>query len=226
GAGHLAQGENLIAQHLFQDSAMVLGHQMSGALGIAPRPAGSLVEQFLQAEATNLQIGAGMALAHGFTPGLQGVERGLHLSLESAERSARRGEPPDLPFGARAALATATGRGGSGARESDRWDFQKPTILHMCGEGDGSKRPSDPSTLSSASGDGKVASEEKSIASGESTIRGENAPTAPTKIDRDAETLVPGPMPEPAPQPQAPHTTDPPPDPASITARHEPTKVS
>src|SRR4030095_8810090 len=42
GAGHLAQGENLIAQHLLQDTAMVFGHQASGALGIAPRPAGSL----------------------------------------------------------------------------------------------------------------------------------------------------------------------------------------
>src|SRR4029434_10374761 len=96
----------------------------------------------------------------------------------------------------------------------------------MSGEGDGSKRPSDPSTLSSASGDGKVASEEKSIASGESKIRGENAPTAPTKIDRDAETLVPGPMPEPAPEPAAPETHDTTPDPASLTARDEPTQVS
>src|SRR4029434_4631 len=33
GAGRLGQGQNLIAQHLFQDTAMVLGHQITGALG-------------------------------------------------------------------------------------------------------------------------------------------------------------------------------------------------
>src|SRR4030095_14461073 len=69
--------------HLFQDTAMVLGHQVSGVLGIAPRPTGSLAEQFLHAEATNLQIGAGMALVHRMTPGFQGLERGLDISLSS-----------------------------------------------------------------------------------------------------------------------------------------------
>src|SRR4029450_3010163 len=83
GAGRLAQGENLIAQHLFQDTAMVLGHQVSGVLGIAPRPTGSLAEQFLHAEATNLQIGAGMALAGRLAAGEQALERGLDLSLAS-----------------------------------------------------------------------------------------------------------------------------------------------
>src|SRR4030095_11782548 len=98
GAGRLVQGENLIAQHLFQDSAMVLGHQVSGALGIAPRPTGTLAEQFLHAEATNLQIGAGMALAHGFAPGLQALERGLDLSLPATEVGPRFEMP--LPQGA------------------------------------------------------------------------------------------------------------------------------
>src|SRR4030095_3183132 len=60
GAGRLARGENFIAQHLFQDSAMALGHQVSASWGLMPRPSGSLAEQFLHAEATNLQLGAGM----------------------------------------------------------------------------------------------------------------------------------------------------------------------
>src|SRR5262245_50802243 len=77
GTGRLAQGQNLIAQHLFQDTAMVLGHQASGAFGLGPRPTGSMAEQFLHAEATNLQIGAGMVLAHRFAPGITFLERGL-----------------------------------------------------------------------------------------------------------------------------------------------------
>src|SRR4029453_17777408 len=98
GAGRLVQGENLIAQHLFQDSAMVLGHQVSGALGIAPRPTGTLAEQFLHAEATNLQIGAGMALAGRLAPGLQTLERGLDLSLQSPLSTSPRNPRDDLQF--------------------------------------------------------------------------------------------------------------------------------
>src|SRR4029434_5783141 len=81
GAGRLTQGENFIAQHLFQDTAMVLGHQATGALGFAPRPEGSVAEQFLHAETTNLQLGAGAALAHGLAPGISAFEKGLDLSL-------------------------------------------------------------------------------------------------------------------------------------------------
>jgi calcineurin-like phosphoesterase family protein len=83
GAGQLAQGENVMVQHLLQDTGMVLGHQVSGAFGIAERPHENLVEQFLHAEATNLQFGAGLALAHSLAPGLHGLERGLDLSLFS-----------------------------------------------------------------------------------------------------------------------------------------------
>src|SRR4030095_3934588 len=47
--GALAQGQNLVLQHLVQDSAMVLGHQIAGRLGLAPLPTESLAEQFLNA---------------------------------------------------------------------------------------------------------------------------------------------------------------------------------
>jgi|GEM_PF-7077248 len=90
GAGRLARSENLLVQHLFQDLGMVLGHQTSGALGWATRPAGTLAEQFLQAEVTNLQIGAGMALAHRFSPGMQALERGMDLSVRSFPESSPR----------------------------------------------------------------------------------------------------------------------------------------
>src|SRR4029450_4414547 len=83
GAGRLAAGQNFLVQHLLQDSAMVLGHQSSAALGFAPKPAGSLAEQFLHAEGTNLSLGAGMSLAHGAAPGLSALERSLDLSLNS-----------------------------------------------------------------------------------------------------------------------------------------------
>src|SRR4030095_14455836 len=54
---------------------------MTGRWGLQPRPEGSLGEQFLQAEATHLQMAAGLALAHGVAPGMRGLERGMDLSL-------------------------------------------------------------------------------------------------------------------------------------------------
>jgi hypothetical protein len=89
GAGRLAQGENVIVQHLLQDTGMVFGQQVSASFGITDRPQGSLAEQFLHAEATNLQLGAGMALAHNLAPALQGLEQGLDLSLRGMERGVR-----------------------------------------------------------------------------------------------------------------------------------------
>ncbi|MFO1520228.1 MAG: hypothetical protein U1F57_11310 [bacterium] len=43
---------------------MVAGHQLTARLGWTSAPEGSLAEQFLHAEATNLQLGAGMSLLH------------------------------------------------------------------------------------------------------------------------------------------------------------------
>jgi hypothetical protein len=102
GAGHLAQGENIFVQHLLQDTGMVFGHQISAAFGITPRPKDSLAEQFLHAEATNLQLGAGMALAHHVAPGIQGIERGLDLALREGENT----HLPLFPF-LQPAFATA-----------------------------------------------------------------------------------------------------------------------
>jgi hypothetical protein len=90
GAGRLAQGENVIVQHLLQDAGMVLGHQVSGAFGIAEKLQGSLAEQLLHAEVKNIQMAAGMALAHGVAPGLQGLERGLDLSFRGIDAAPSR----------------------------------------------------------------------------------------------------------------------------------------
>jgi signal transduction histidine kinase len=99
GAGRLAQAENVVVQHLLQDMGMVLGHQVSASFGITERPHGTLAEQFLHAEVTNLQLGAGMALAHSVAPGIQGLERGLELMLKApsspAEESFPKGQSPD-----------------------------------------------------------------------------------------------------------------------------------
>src|SRR4030095_16960445 len=82
GFGRLTQGENLILQHGSQATGMVLGHQLAYRAGSGSKPVGTLAAQFLHAEATNLQLGAGMALSHAFTRGhLHGIERGLDLAL-------------------------------------------------------------------------------------------------------------------------------------------------
>jgi|GEM_PF-2581539 len=142
GAGHLARGENLIAQHLLQDTAMVAGHQVTGILGLAPRPTGSLAEQFLHAEATNLQIGAGLALAYRMSPGVHALERGLDLSVRSSDRSTVRWpEPRDSRMGEgtsagthpffRLAFADASSRPNGIERPGDLKSFQEPNILKM-----------------------------------------------------------------------------------------------
>jgi hypothetical protein len=81
GAGALAQWQNLVFQHALQTTTMVGAQNIfcGGAQPCAP----SLAEQFLQAEATNLQLGAGMGLlGHPF----HALERGLQLSLQERER--------------------------------------------------------------------------------------------------------------------------------------------
>src|SRR4030095_11392162 len=142
GAGRFAQGENLIAQHLLQDSAMVLGHQVTGALGIVPRPAGTLAEQFLHAEATNLQVGAGMTLVHGGAPGMAALEKGMDLpALPEGKGNPILSRISRLEGSPAFAVATP-----SGGRMKAAPDPKESTSLLMTqkGEGDGTGGPSDP----------------------------------------------------------------------------------
>jgi hypothetical protein len=108
GAGHLAQGENVVVQHLLQDTGMVLGHQVSGAFGVTEHPTGSLAEQFLHAEAMNLQMSAGMALASRLAP-LTALEKGVDLSLRSTET------PSLLPWKAGEGIHRAWAMAGAGS---------------------------------------------------------------------------------------------------------------
>jgi len=90
GAGFLSREQNIVLQHMFQSTAMVVGHQGSALVGFTPRPQGSLAEQFLHAEITNLQLGAGTSLGHSLTGGrLMALERGLDLSLSFSSRGNR-----------------------------------------------------------------------------------------------------------------------------------------
>src|SRR4030095_12632445 len=142
GAGRLAQGQNFLAQHLLQDSAMVLGHQTSAALGFAPRPEGGLAEQFLHAEATNLSMGAGLSLAHAVAPGVSSLERGLDLSLNFPVETVSR-----FPNGKGAGLAYATAGSGPGPISSEETSF-RPTILAMSKMDDsGSSIPKEEKTI-------------------------------------------------------------------------------
>jgi len=82
GAGSLAREQNVVVQHALQSSAMVGGHQLTGTLGLTPLPQGNLAEQFLHAEATNLQMQAGLGVFHGLTGGrVLAAERSLELQL-------------------------------------------------------------------------------------------------------------------------------------------------
>jgi hypothetical protein len=80
-AGRLARDQNLILQHSFQSAAMVAGHQGAAFFNLASKPEGSLAEQLLQAETTNLQLTFGGHLTQGLFPGISALERGMDLSL-------------------------------------------------------------------------------------------------------------------------------------------------
>jgi|GEM_PF-5831727 len=110
GGGKLAYGQNLILQHASQDAAMVFGHGLSYRLGIGQKPEGTLAEQFLHAEATNLQLGAGTALGHFLTGGrLASLERGLDLSQEAKEKDFKDLSIFKIPDGLDPSLVLAVG---------------------------------------------------------------------------------------------------------------------
>jgi hypothetical protein len=85
--GRLTEGQNPILQHGSQAAGMVLGHQLAHRVGLGPRPSGTLAEQFLRAEAMNLQLSAGMGLIHHMAPAIAAVERGMDLGLRESQVS-------------------------------------------------------------------------------------------------------------------------------------------
>ncbi|MBL7686117.1 MAG: hypothetical protein JNK65_08825, partial [Deltaproteobacteria bacterium] len=87
GVGHQVQGQNILIQHTAQSTAMVAGHQVAAALHLIPNPQGTLIQQLLDAERTNLQLGLSMALVHRLAPSLLSLERQLDLILRSHSRN-------------------------------------------------------------------------------------------------------------------------------------------
>ncbi|MFO1519478.1 MAG: hypothetical protein U1F57_07470 [bacterium] len=125
--GKLAEAQNVMLQHSFQDLAMVTGHQVLFGMGLGEKQEGSFAEQLLHAEVTNLQLGAGTALAHEVAGGrLLAWERGLDLNIRSQEselpaRSKNRktlfSHPLLFPMWA---MMGADGFGGSGFGEREK----------------------------------------------------------------------------------------------------------
>jgi len=140
GAGFLGREQNLIFQHAFQGTAMVAGHNTAGILGLAPRPEGSLAEQFLHAEATNLQLGAGMALVHSMAPGVSALERSLDLSIRTRDRA-----PTFSPGRFLSQLAMASERAAGrdfGEEASLRPEIDPNVLMASSNEGgDGPEKP-------------------------------------------------------------------------------------
>jgi hypothetical protein len=122
GFGFLARDQNIILQHAFQSSAMVAGHQVAGHLGVVASSDQSFAEQLLFAEATNLQMQAGAALALGLFPTYHALTHGLDLS------SRLRALPPNsiFPFGEGGRIARRSLAGLVG--EEDIRDFHRPTL--------------------------------------------------------------------------------------------------
>ncbi|MFO1518123.1 MAG: hypothetical protein U1F57_00440 [bacterium] len=115
GAGALCNGQNIVVQHFFQDTAMVAGNNLTALLNLTPKPEGSLAEQLLHAEATNLQLAAGMGLVHLSAPGLISIERAIDFSLQAEQRSRLSFEKWNL---SRPQLLMAVvGKGVGGAKE-------------------------------------------------------------------------------------------------------------
>ncbi|MFO1519467.1 MAG: AAA family ATPase [bacterium] len=157
GAGALCNGQNIVVQHFFQDTAMVAGNNLTALLNLTPKPEGSLAEQLLHAEATNLQLAAGMGLVHMAAPGVTAWERVLDLTveakgkLEAAERS--KNFNPLLP---QLALALAEARGMEAPEPSLVRNSKKDHNVYMSQmeEGAASSGGAEPSPLASGTGGG------------------------------------------------------------------------
>jgi len=139
GFGRLSQGQNLILQHLVQDSGMVLGHHVIHQAGLSPRPEGSLAEQFLHAETTNLQMKGGLGLVHALSGGrILAMERGLDLMIRS-QQGMEGPAFPSLSFAA-AGASPSGGAQGRGLSSHEGTKIKTPLILMSTQEGEGKSR--------------------------------------------------------------------------------------
>lgn len=90
-AGNLVEGRNVFLRHGIQSTAMVATQQALHYTGFGNAPEGSLLQQFVSAETSNLAMEAGGSLV-GFATGhrFQILERALDLRAEAARYQAQR----------------------------------------------------------------------------------------------------------------------------------------
>jgi DNA-directed RNA polymerase sigma subunit (sigma70/sigma32) len=146
-AGFLGREQNLVFQHALQSSTMVLGQNLAGAFNLVPHPEGSLTEQLLHAEVTNLQLGAGNSLVQSLAPEISSLEQSLDLSLRTRSSIELRME---RPTGASTQEAFAEVSPGLLPPESsENFDpSQSPQLVFsMGGRREGSRRKGSPSTV-------------------------------------------------------------------------------
>jgi len=100
GLGKIGEEGNLFYQHALQDLGVVATHQFLGQMGITEKSKESFAEQMLDAEAINLQMGAGIALGHSLSEGkILASEKALDLKLrffDSGRISPFASEPPNI----------------------------------------------------------------------------------------------------------------------------------
>lgn len=82
-AGMATAGSPPLLGHFATDAAMVAGNQTAAALGMIPSPAGSLLQQFVIADAMNWQMRGGLSLFHKAMPSLGMKEKALDLTWQS-----------------------------------------------------------------------------------------------------------------------------------------------
>lgn len=61
--GNISHQQNPYVSHFFQATGMVVGHQLAFGIGLATRPTGSLVEQWIHAEILNAQMQVSMGIS-------------------------------------------------------------------------------------------------------------------------------------------------------------------
>ncbi len=83
GASYFVRGKNVFFSHTVQSLGMVGGSQLTYAMHLTARPHGSFFEQMMEAERTNIALGAGTALMGRLTGHrLQVIEKSLDLRAE------------------------------------------------------------------------------------------------------------------------------------------------
>lgn len=88
--GVLGKNMNPLLAHSLQDVGMVATHHLSHAMKLTSSPQGTFIQQIIYAEATNLQMIAGMGLLHSLSHGKFFVaEKTLEISTVAALSSSR-----------------------------------------------------------------------------------------------------------------------------------------